>query len=221
MKITVPNIITSVRFAAIPVMAYTIYASVNVSERYALPAFILFVAIWATDILDGYIARHFNQISNFGKLFDPFVDKLFQFVTAVMMTVVHKLPIWVPAVIFCKELLMIIGGTVLLKKYKLVVYSKWYGKLATVLFVLAFCVLFFLPAECSSWSGYLFILPLSISFSAYFKYFFDNVVPVVFKKSKRRLNPETLSGSRAIARPEQNADGQAGQDPEDEQEDRL
>ena len=199
MKITVPNIITSIRFAAIPFMAYYIYASVNVNDRYNLPAFILFASIWATDVLDGYIARHFNQISNFGKLFDPFVDKLFQFVTAVMMTVVHKLPVWVPIVIFFKELLMIIGGTVLLKKYKLVVYSKWYGKLSTILFVLAFCVLFFLPADMNQQSGYLFIIPLTISFIAYSKYTFDNVVPVVFKKSRRRLNAETMAGSTAIS----------------------
>jgi cardiolipin synthase len=199
MKITVPNIITSVRFAAIPFMAYYIYASVNINDRYNLPAFILFASIWATDVLDGYIARHFNQVSNFGKLFDPFVDKLFQFVTAVMMTVVHKLPIWVPIVIFCKELLMIVGGTVLLKKYKLVVYSKWYGKLSTVLFVLAFCVLFFIPSDLNHKSGFLFIIPLTISFIAYSKYCFDNVVPVIFKKSKRRLNAETMSGSTILS----------------------
>lgn len=199
MKITVPNIITSVRFAAIPFMAYYIYASVNINDRYNLPAFVLFASIWATDVLDGYIARHFNQVSNFGKLFDPFVDKLFQFVTAVMMAIVHKLPIWVPIVIFCKELLMIIGGTVLLKKYKLVVYSKWYGKLSTILFVLAFCVLFFIPSDLNNKTGYLFIIPLTISFIAYSKYCFDNVVPVIFKKSKRRLNAETMSGSTAIS----------------------
>ncbi len=193
MKITVPNIITSLRFAAIPFMAYYIYASVHTDVKYTIPAFILFVAIWATDVLDGFIARRFNQVSNFGKLFDPFVDKLFQFVTAVMMTVVHKLPLWVPAVIFFKELLMLIGGTVLLTKYRLVVYSKWYGKLATVLFVLAFCVLFFIPADMGHKSGYLFILPLAVSFIAYAKYFSDNVVPVLFRKSKRRLNAETFS----------------------------
>lgn len=183
MKISLPNIITSIRFAAIPFMAYYIYASVNIDDKFTIPAFILFVSIWATDVLDGYIARKYNQITNFGKLFDPFVDKLFQFVTALMMAIVHKLPFWVPLVIFIKELLMLIGGTVLLRKYKLVVYSKWYGKLATVLFVLAFCILFFIPPEMNYISGYLFILPIAMSLFAYSKYFKDNVIPVMFKKN--------------------------------------
>jgi CDP-diacylglycerol--glycerol-3-phosphate 3-phosphatidyltransferase len=197
MKITVPNIITSIRFAAIPFMAYYIYASVNISDDYNLVAFILFISIWTTDLLDGFIARNFNQISDFGKLFDPFVDKLFQFVTALMMAIVGKLPYWVPVVIFIKELLMIVGGAVLLKKFRLVVYSKWYGKLATVLFVLAFCLLFFVPDDLVSKSGYLFILPLAISLFSYVKYGFDNVIPVIYRKSKRYMNSETIK--RVIA----------------------
>jgi cardiolipin synthase (CMP-forming) len=187
MKITIPNIITSVRLCAIPVMAYYIYASVYKDTGYNLPAFILFVSIWATDILDGYIARKYNQISDFGKLFDPFVDKLFQFITALMMTIVGKLPIWVTFIILLKELMVIIGGAILMKKYKLVVYSKWYGKLATTLFVLAFCILFFLPPGYNHISGYLFILPLCISIAAYLKYLFDHLIPVVFYKSKRHI----------------------------------
>lgn len=192
MKITIPNIITSIRFVAIPFMAYYIYASVYNSEKYNLIAFILFLSIWATDVLDGYIARSFNQVSDFGKLFDPFVDKLFQFVTALMMTIVHKLPLWVPLIIFIKELFMIIGGTVLFKKYRLVVYSKWYGKLGTVLFVLAFCILFFIPKELISKSGYLFIVPIVVSFFAYIKYCFDNVIPVIYRKSKRYMDSEAM-----------------------------
>ncbi len=193
MKITIPNIITSIRLAAIPVMAYYIYASVHISEEYNLVAFILFISIWATDVLDGYIARKFNQISDFGKLFDPFVDKLFHFATALMMAIVGKIPFWVPLLIFLKELFMIIGGTVLFKKYRIVVYSKWYGKLATVLFVLAFCILFFIPKEEISKAGYLFILPILISFYAYIKYGFDNIIPVIYHKSKRKLDGNTIA----------------------------
>lgn len=192
MKITVPNIITSIRFLAIPFMAYFIYASAYISEEYNLVAFILFLSIWATDVLDGYIARNFNQVSDFGKLFDPFVDKLFQFVTALMMAIAGKIPYWVPIIIFIKELIMIVGGTVLFKKYRLVVYSKWYGKLATILFVMAFCVLFFIPKQYASQAGYLFVLPLAVSFYAYSKYFFDNVIPIIYHKSKRYLASDAM-----------------------------
>jgi CDP-diacylglycerol--glycerol-3-phosphate 3-phosphatidyltransferase len=201
MKIGLPNIITSVRFAAIPVMAYFIYlSSISSESKYNIIAFVLFVAIWATDVLDGFIARKYNQITNFGKLFDPFVDKLFQFVTALMMMIIGRLPLWVPCVIFFKELLMLIGGTVLLTKYKLVVYSKWYGKLSTVLFVLAFCVLFLIPDELIHLTGYIFIPPLAVSLIAYGKYFADNVVPVVLKKDRTKVDPVKVSGVEIVRR---------------------
>jgi len=187
MKITIPNIITTIRFFAIPVMAYYIYAGDKFDSRYTLIAFIMFISIWATDVLDGYIARKFNQISDFGKLFDPFVDKLFQFVTALMMYLTGQIPLWIPIAIAFKEIAIVIGGAVLFKKYKLVVYAKWYGKLATFLFVVAFCFLFFVPQELSRYSVYLFIPPLGFSIYAYVKYFFDNVIPVIYRKSKRKI----------------------------------
>lgn len=187
MKITIPNIITTIRFFAIPVMAYYIYAGESVEAKFSIVAFIMFISIWATDVLDGYIARKFKQISDFGKLFDPFVDKLFQFVTALMMYIVGKIPLWIPLAIAFKEIAIVIGGALLLKKYKLVVYAKWYGKLATFLFVAAFCFLFFMPEDMAEFSVYLFIPPLGFSVFAYLKYFFDNVIPVIYRKSKRKI----------------------------------
>lgn len=163
----VPNILTLIRLLAIPVLAYLIYAG----DEYNIVAFIMFAAIWLTDLLDGFIARHFNQMTEFGKLFDPLVDKLFQFVTAIMMFVVGKLPIWVPIVIFIKELLMIIGSTMILKKNETVVFAEWFGKLGTILFVAAFACLFFLTSE-QRWLGaYIFIAPIIWSLYACFRYF--------------------------------------------------
>ena len=86
---TIPNILTLIRFLAIPVLAYLIF----LGDAYNIVAFILFVCIWLTDMLDGYIARHYNQITEFGKLFDPLVDKVFQLTTAIMLAAVDKLQI--------------------------------------------------------------------------------------------------------------------------------
>ncbi|MEA4888490.1 MAG: CDP-alcohol phosphatidyltransferase family protein [Clostridiaceae bacterium] len=172
-ELTVPNILTLIRFLAIPVLACLIKAG----DPYNTMALILFLAIWLTDMLDGYIARRFNQISEFGKLFDPLVDKLFQLTTAVMMTWVGKLPLWVPLFIFCKELLMIAGSAVLLKRFELVVYAKWYGKLATILFVVAFASLFFLTREQSYLANYIFIIPVLWSFYAYVRYALSYLQP--------------------------------------------
>jgi cardiolipin synthase len=68
----IPNILTILRLLAIPLMAVWM-----ISEKWE-QALILFIAAEFTDILDGYIARRFNFISNFGKLVDPLADKLIQ-----------------------------------------------------------------------------------------------------------------------------------------------
>ena len=145
---TIPNILTTIRFAAIPFMAFFIYESGRSDKSaplFGMLAFAFFVAIWLTDALDGYIARTFNQISEFGKIYDPFVDKLLQFTTAFMMFLIQRLPLWVVVFIIVKELLMIVGGIYFMRKKKIVVHSKWYGKISTVLFVIALALVFFVP----------------------------------------------------------------------------
>jgi cardiolipin synthase len=172
---SVPNILTLIRLLAIPVLAYYILAG----DEYNNVAFILFASIWATDMLDGWIARHFNQTTEFGKLFDPLVDKIFQLITAIMMSIVGKLPLWVPLFIFLKELLMVIGSTLLLRKKDLVVHARWYGKLATSLFVIAFASLFLLHKDQRYLANYIFIVPIVWSLYAYYLYGRQNVLPLL------------------------------------------
>lgn len=185
--LTVPNLLTLIRLLAIPVLARLIY----VGAPYDLVAFLLFLGIWLTDMLDGYIARKFNQVSELGKLFDPLVDKLFQLTTAIMMCVVGKLPLWVPLIIGAKELLMILGSVFLLRRFDEVVYARWYGKLATVLFVAAFASLFFLPSGYYWMAHYIFIPPMLVSLYAYVRYginFFK-----LKKKDKKSSSNSSLS----------------------------
>lgn len=177
-----PNILTLLRFVAIPVLAAAIYAG----DQYNTVAFVLFLAIWVTDLLDGWIARHYNQITEFGKLFDPLVDKLFQLTTAIMLYVVGKLPLWVPVFMFIRELFMIIGGIFLLRHGNIVVHAEWYGKLSTVLFVAAFAILFLLPPEQRDIGNYVFIVPILWSVYAYARYYQTNVGPWLRERRARR-----------------------------------
>ena len=130
MQKNIPNILTILRFILIPVILYFIFTG------HYLLGFIFFTISGITDILDGAIARKFNLITNFGKLMDPLADKLTQI--SVLATLVFQkiIPFWILIVILLKELLMIIGASFLYGK-DVVVYSKWFGKLATVLFYLA------------------------------------------------------------------------------------
>ena len=126
----VPNALTIIRFLLIPIIVISIF-----NGNYII-AFIFFTISGITDIADGFIARKFNLISNFGKLMDPLADKLTQICTIASLTLIHMIPIGILAIVLLKEFIMVAGASFLYGK-DVVVYSKWYGKLATVLFYLA------------------------------------------------------------------------------------
>lgn len=129
----VPNALTIVRFLLIPFILYFIFTG-----NYIL-GFVFFTLSGFTDILDGCIARKFNLISTFGKLMDPLADKLTQIAVLSALVITHIIPIWILVIVMAKELIMVIGASFLYGK-DVVVYSKWYGKLATVLFYIAIVV---------------------------------------------------------------------------------
>ncbi len=133
-KENIPNILTIIRFIFIPF----IFTSV-VNNDY-LVALIIFTISAITDILDGYIARKYNYITDLGKLIDPLADKLTQVSLLLSLSILKILPWWIFAIVFIKECVMVISASLLYKRKDVVVYSKWYGKLATVLFYLAIVV---------------------------------------------------------------------------------
>ncbi len=126
----IPNILTIFRILLILPIIFYIF-----SGNYIL-AFIIFTISGLTDIADGCIARRFNLISTFGKLMDPLADKLTQISTLACLTFSNIIPVWILAIVLLKEFFMIVGASFLYGK-DVIVYSKWYGKLATVLFYLA------------------------------------------------------------------------------------
>lgn len=129
----IPNILTVIRILLIPFILDAIYKG-----NYIL-GIALFTISGITDVLDGFIARKFNLISNFGKLMDPLADKLTQIAVLMALVYAQIIPLWILIIVIIKELIMVIGASFLYGK-NVVVYSKWYGKLATVLFYLAIVV---------------------------------------------------------------------------------
>lgn len=126
----VPNILTVIRFFLIPFIIISL-----VKDDYIL-AFVILTLSGLTDVLDGYIARKYNFITNFGKLIDPLADKATQISILTTLALKNIIPLWIILVIFIKELVLIAGASFLYGK-ELVVSSKWFGKLATVLFYIA------------------------------------------------------------------------------------
>ncbi len=132
----VPNVLTMIRLALIPVYWYFI---LNDQYYWALG---VFAVASLTDVADGCIARKFNLITDFGKLMDPLADKLMSLSVMLSLTVKGIIPWPAPVLLLLKEGTMVVGGLILYSK-KVVVYSKWIGKLAQAVMVCALLSCFF------------------------------------------------------------------------------
>ena len=126
----VPNILTIIRFLLIPFIIYFL-----ATNQYIIGV-ILFILSGITDVVDGAIARKFNFITDFGKLMDPLADKLTQISVLATLMIKDLIPVWILAIVIAKEAIMIAGASFLYGR-DVVVSSKWFGKLATVLFFIA------------------------------------------------------------------------------------
>ncbi len=86
-----------------------------------------------TDVIDGWVARTFNQVSDFGKAFDPIADKLTQ--AAMLLCLFTRFPrmIWIFVLMAVKEMLMGISGLIVIKRTGTVLGAQWHGKVTTAL----------------------------------------------------------------------------------------
>lgn len=185
----IPNALTILRFIFIPFIVISLW-----QEDY-LTAFILFTLSGLTDVLDGFIARKFNFISNFGKLMDPLADKLTQLTVLTTLAVKGIIPVWMIIVLAIKECTMIAGASFLYGK-ELVVSSKWYGKLATVLFYIAIVSSLAIKYFSLSFNFDIFIYYLALIFTIFslVMYFNAFVRHGYFKKETN----ETTKNSNSI-----------------------
>jgi cardiolipin synthase len=105
----VPNALTLVRLLCIPLFVWLI-ARPHRAGWY--PAALLLAGLGVTDGVDGYVARHFNQVSTLGKVLDPVADRLLLGVAAISIIVVRAVPTWVAVVALSREALVAAGFVV-------------------------------------------------------------------------------------------------------------
>ena len=133
---TIPNVLTMIRLILIPVFVVLFFSGLRKA------ALAVFVAASLTDMLDGYLARKLNQITDFGKLFDPLADKLMVLTAMVCQAIAGVFPWAAVIIVACKELYMVLGGMFMLKR-GIVVYSNLIGKAAQVCFIASLVLAFF------------------------------------------------------------------------------
>ncbi len=130
-NLTVPNALSVLRILIVPFFAWCFLKGKLVM------AVALLALSGLSDLFDGVIARKFHQVTELGKMLDPFADKLTQGVVAMCLAI--KFPVICPVLLLfiAKELVMLCCALILLKKKKRPCSAKWYGKVATVMFYLS------------------------------------------------------------------------------------
>ena len=130
----IPNILTAVRLFMVPAFVFFYLKGSEEGLPYGvIIAAAIFILAAVTDMLDGYLARKLHQITDFGKLADPLADKMMQVAAIGCLAYNGRFSVWIFYVYLAKEILLILGGAKLLKFQKFVVFSKWSGKIATII----------------------------------------------------------------------------------------
>lgn len=142
---TTANKITIARILCIPAFVMmAIYYGRSVRDHDPQPwqrwcAVVIFALAAASDGLDGYIARHYNQRSKLGVILDPIADKGLMFAAIITLTIFkwnedYEFPVWFPVLVITRDLVVIIGVVVLHMLHGSVqVHASWTGKCATAL----------------------------------------------------------------------------------------
>jgi len=141
--LTVPNLLSLFRLVLIPVYI-VIYLNADSNSDYYIAAGILAVSC-LTDLIDGKIARHFNMISNTGRILDPLADKATQFALIMCLTVKYPVLLALVALFVVKESFQLIAGFMILRKGKILSGALLSGKISTTVLFVSLILLVMIP----------------------------------------------------------------------------
>ena len=140
---TIPNLLSLFRLVLIPVYV-VIYFHAQTDADYYLAAGILAVSC-ITDLIDGKIARHFNMISNTGKILDPLADKATQFTLIICLTIRYPILLVLICLFVVKEGFQLIAGLVILRRGEILAGALITGKICTTVLFISLILLVMIP----------------------------------------------------------------------------
>lgn len=135
---TTASIITLVRIGFIPIFMVLMYLSGGAANLWMWIALGLFIFASLTDWVDGYIARKYNQVTDFGKFLDPLADKLLVISAMVMFCEWGKMPGWALMLVLTREFAVTGLRLVAVGKGK-VIAAGWSGKVKTASTMVGMC----------------------------------------------------------------------------------
>ncbi len=141
---TTASKITLVRVAMIPIFMVLLLLG------YRWAALAVFILASVTDFVDGYVARHYNQVSDFGKFLDPLADKLL--VTACMLIFVEwgRMPSWAVMIVLAREF-AVTGLRLVAVGNGRVIAAGWSGKVKTFSTMVGLCLMMAFPIWWLDW----------------------------------------------------------------------
>jgi cardiolipin synthase len=131
--LTVPNVISFARLLCMPLFLYLLFGRNNRAG-----AAYLLAILGATDFVDGYIARHFGQVSELGKILDPTADRLLLLVGVGGIAFDHAAPYWVIAAAIVREGAVAIAALAIAAAGARRMDVRWVGKAGTFGLLIAF-----------------------------------------------------------------------------------
>lgn len=153
---SIPNLLSLLRLALVPVFLVLL-----LNDQFVWALIILAIAS-ASDWLDGFIARKFNQITELGKVLDPAADRLYIFASLIGLTINGTVPLWLAVVIIARDVLLLIGYPVLASKGYGPLPVHFLGKAGT--FALLYALPLLLMADIFPTAQFI-VLPLAWAFA--------------------------------------------------------
>lgn len=173
MKKHIPNIITISRLLLLPVLILLLWKD-DVTNGWLAAG--LLVIIGLSDLLDGYLARKFNAVTNIGKIIDPTADKLTVLVSLLMLMHLDRINVLIPMLIISRELIIITLRAVVASD-GIVIQASTEGKRKTALQMFGLGGLFiygdFFGANAGYCGNVLLIMSIVMSWYSAIKYFLD------------------------------------------------
>ena len=148
---TTANKITLLRILLIPVFLILAYRELRVA------ALIVYLIACASDFADGYIARHYNQITNFGKFMDPLTDKILVLSAMCWFAENGQMPGWVVAAVLFREF-AVSGLRLIAVERQRVIAAAWSGKIKTAVTMVALALMMVFPFDLLNTIGSALIL---------------------------------------------------------------
>ena len=141
---TTASKITLVRVVLIPVYMVTMYLSAGQAGLWMYISLGIFILASVTDFIDGYIARHYNQVTDFGKFLDPLADKLLTIAAMTMFCEWGIFPAWALMIVLTREFAVTGLRLVAVQKGN-VIAAGWSGKVKTASTMVGLCVMMAIP----------------------------------------------------------------------------